>query len=65
MLIHALPIFHTHGLFVATNTVMLAGAAMMFLPKFDADAILAGDAARHRADGRADLLYAAARASAA
>jgi malonyl-CoA/methylmalonyl-CoA synthetase len=40
VLIHALPIHHTHGLFVATNTVMLAGASMVFLPKFDADAIM-------------------------
>ena len=37
VLLHALPIFHTHGLFVATNCVLLAGAKMIFLPKFDAD----------------------------
>ncbi|UOM36432.1 malonyl-CoA synthase [Acuticoccus sp. I52.16.1] len=36
VLIHALPIYHTHGLFVATNVVMIAGASMIFLPKFDA-----------------------------
>ncbi len=41
VLIHALPIFHTHGLFVATNVALLAGAAVHFLPKFDADAIIA------------------------
>ncbi|TGV73551.1 malonyl-CoA synthase, partial [Mesorhizobium sp. M2D.F.Ca.ET.145.01.1.1] len=29
VLIHALPIFHTHGLFVATNVVLMAGAAML------------------------------------
>ena len=40
VLIHALPIFHTHGLFVATNIVLLAGAEMIFLPKFDAGEIL-------------------------
>ncbi|GLS41249.1 malonyl-CoA synthase [Mesorhizobium tianshanense] len=39
-LIHALPIFHTHGLFVASNVVLLAGASMFFLPKFDADEVL-------------------------
>lgn len=39
-LIHALPIFHTHGLFVATNTLMLAGASMYLLPRFDAEKIL-------------------------
>ena len=39
-LLHALPIFHTHGLFVATNVTLLAGGAMMFLPKFDVDQII-------------------------
>ncbi|PCJ74030.1 MAG: malonyl-CoA synthase [Rhodobacteraceae bacterium] len=41
VLIHALPIFHTHGLFVATNVVLMVGAAMVFLSKFDLDAIFA------------------------
>ncbi len=40
VLIHALPIFHTHGLFVATNVALLAGAQVVFLPGFDVDAIL-------------------------
>ena len=40
VLIHALPIFHTHGLFVATNVALLAGASTVFLPKFDASAVL-------------------------
>ncbi|WP_204112526.1 malonate--CoA ligase [Shimia biformata] len=39
-LLHALPIFHTHGLFVATNVMLLAGGAMVFLPKFDLDALI-------------------------
>ena len=39
MLIHALPIFHTHGLFVATNVTLFSGASMIFLPKFDVDRI--------------------------
>jgi malonyl-CoA/methylmalonyl-CoA synthetase len=39
-LLHALPIFHTHGLFVATNTILLAGGAMIFLPSFDLGEIL-------------------------
>lgn len=34
-LIHALPIFHTHGLFVAANMALVAGATMIFLTKFD------------------------------
>lgn len=40
VLLHALPIYHTHGLFVASNTVMLAGGSMIFLPKFDADQVM-------------------------
>jgi malonyl-CoA/methylmalonyl-CoA synthetase len=40
VLLHALPIYHTHGLFTASNTAMVAGASMIFLPKFDADAVL-------------------------
>jgi malonyl-CoA/methylmalonyl-CoA synthetase len=39
-LIHALPIFHTHGLFVAMNTCLLAGASVRFMQKFDLDAVL-------------------------
>jgi malonyl-CoA/methylmalonyl-CoA synthetase len=41
VLIHALPIFHTHGLFVATNVALIAGASLIYHTKFDADAILA------------------------
>jgi malonyl-CoA/methylmalonyl-CoA synthetase len=40
VLLHALPIFHTHGLFVATNVVLMAGASMLFLPRFDIDEML-------------------------
>lgn len=40
-LIHALPIFHTHGLFVATNVILTSGASMFLLPKFDPAEILA------------------------
>jgi malonyl-CoA/methylmalonyl-CoA synthetase len=39
-LIHALPIFHTHGLFVASNVIMLSGASMYFLSKFDPEEVL-------------------------
>ena len=39
-LIHALPIFHTHGLFVASNVTLLAGASMYFLPRFHAHEVL-------------------------
>lgn len=40
VLLHALPIFHTHGLFVATNVILASGGSMIFLPKFDPDDIL-------------------------
>ena len=40
VLLHALPIFHTHGLFVATNIVLLSGGAMIFLPKLDIDRMI-------------------------
>lgn len=41
VLLHALPIFHTHGLFVASNVTLLAGGQMIFLPRFDLDAVIA------------------------
>ena len=40
VLIHALPVYHTHGLFVATNCVLLSNARMIFLPKFSAAQVL-------------------------
>ncbi len=40
-LIHALPVFHTHGLFVAVNVALLAGATMIYQSRFDPDAIIA------------------------
>src|SRR5947199_6318728 len=40
VLIHALPIYHTHGLFVASNVTLFARAAMIFLPKFDPELII-------------------------
>ncbi len=39
-LLHALPIFHTHGLFVGTNVTLAAGGSMIFLPRFDRDVII-------------------------
>ena len=41
VLINALPIYHVHGLFVATHVSLLAGGSMILLPRFDADAVLA------------------------
>ena len=41
VLLHALPIYHTHGLFTATNTLLLSGGQMIFRQKFDADDVIA------------------------
>ena len=40
ILLHALPIYHVHGLFVALNTCLIAGAEIRFHPKFDTDSVL-------------------------
>jgi malonyl-CoA/methylmalonyl-CoA synthetase len=39
-LLHALPIYHVHGLFVAIGCVLLGGASMRWLPAFDAGEVL-------------------------
>jgi malonyl-CoA/methylmalonyl-CoA synthetase len=41
VLLHALPVYHVHGLFVAIHCVLLAGARMLWLPKFDVKEVLA------------------------
>ena len=41
VLLHALPIFHTHVLFVATNIALLSGCKILFVPKFDQEAMIA------------------------
>lgn len=40
-LIHALPIYHIHGLFVACNVTFAARARILFMAKFDAEQIIA------------------------
>ena len=40
VLLHALPIFHTHGLFVATNVILACRASMIFMPRFDLDLMI-------------------------
>jgi malonyl-CoA/methylmalonyl-CoA synthetase len=40
VLLHALPLFHVHGLFISLNTVLAAGASLLLLPKFDAAEVL-------------------------
>jgi malonyl-CoA/methylmalonyl-CoA synthetase len=42
VLLHALPIFHVHGLFVALHCALLSGAPMVWLPKFSDAEVLAG-----------------------
>jgi malonyl-CoA/methylmalonyl-CoA synthetase len=41
VLLHALPIYHTHGLFVAVNTTLLAGTRMLFFPRFEPGEVIA------------------------
>ena len=57
ILLHALPIFHTHGLFVATNTILRAGGSMIFQNRFIAEDVLNALPSRHLHDGGADLLH--------
>ena len=41
VLIHALPIYHVHGLFVALHGALLNGSTMLWHEGFDADAVIA------------------------
>ena len=41
VLLHALPLFHTHGLFVACHCSLLNATPMLLLPRFDVDAVIA------------------------
>ena len=40
VLLHALPLFHVHGLFVALHTALLNGSRMIFLARFDAEEVV-------------------------
>ncbi len=40
VLLHALPIFHVHGLYVALNTAFLNGSEIIWLQKYDANQVL-------------------------
>lgn len=40
VLIHALPIFHIHGLFVAINITLAAGSSLVFMPSFNAEQVI-------------------------
>ncbi len=39
VLLHALPLFHAHGLFVALHCALYAGARLLFLPRFEAERV--------------------------
>jgi len=39
VLLHALPIFHVHGLFIASHCALLSGTPMIFLPKFEVNEV--------------------------
>lgn len=39
-LLHVLPIYHVHGLFVALHTVLLTGGSFLWLPRFEVEAVL-------------------------
>ena len=41
VLLHALPVYHVHGLFVALHCAMLSACRVIFLPRFDTDQIRA------------------------
>ncbi len=41
VLLHALPIYHVHGLFVALHCAFLNGSKVLFLPRFDPDQVMA------------------------
>jgi malonyl-CoA/methylmalonyl-CoA synthetase len=45
VLLHALPLFHVHGLFISVNTALAAGAGLLLLERFDAAEVLGGLAA--------------------
>lgn len=41
VLLHALPVFHAHGLFIAFNTCLMAGATILFQARFSMDTVVA------------------------
>ena len=40
ILLHILPIYHTHGLFVALNTFMISGGSIIFFKKFNENELI-------------------------
>ena len=40
VLLHTLPLFHVHGLFISCHVALLSGSQLIFLPKFDPRQVL-------------------------
>jgi malonyl-CoA/methylmalonyl-CoA synthetase len=40
VLLHALPMFHTHGLFIALTCTLMSGSSVRYLARFDADTVI-------------------------
>lgn len=40
VLLHALPMFHAHGLLIALNCTLISGSAVRYLPRFDPQAVI-------------------------
>lgn len=40
LLLHALPVFHAHGLLTSINVMLASGGAICFLPRFSAEKVL-------------------------
>ncbi len=40
VLVHALPLYHTHGLFVALNLMLMNGGKVILLPRFEAETVI-------------------------
>ena len=57
VLLHALPIYHVHGLFVAVHCAMLCGISMRFLERFDPDEVMRQLPADYGHDGCTHVLH--------
>ena len=63
VLIHAVPLFHVHGLFVACGCALMCGAKMIFLTKYEVRTVMRNLPRADGDDGRADVLHAPAGAA--
>ena len=56
-LLHALPIYHVHGLFVALGCSLLSGSKVHWMDSFDSEKVIQALSKMHSYDGCANLLY--------